>query len=144
MLTVVLGMHSPQHGGLGIPFPIATARGCNSMFPRKGMSQVTYVTLVPKEGNEKLRPLDQWFSTTFLEDPNSAHFACLLNQTHLIQVTCLLVETHRLEMGVSDKRDIQNEQCWESSRNVVENHCSRCLAMLLTWASSQVKSPLFI
>ncbi len=35
--------------------------------------------------------------------PNTAYFACLLNQTHLIQVTCLLVESHRLEMSVSDE-----------------------------------------
>ncbi len=28
-------------------------------------------------------------------------------------------------MGVPDKGDMQNVQCWGSSRNVVENHCTR-------------------
>ncbi len=40
-----LGLHSPQHGGVGITFP------------RRGTSQVTYVTMVPRMGNETLRPL---------------------------------------------------------------------------------------
>ncbi len=46
---IVLGLHSPQHGGMGIPFPIATPRGRSLKFPRKGTSQVTYVTMVPWE-----------------------------------------------------------------------------------------------
>ncbi len=45
-----------------------------------------------------------------------------LDTGHLIQVICSLVETHRLEM---DQGDMQNVQCWGSSRNVVENHCTR-------------------
>ncbi len=53
----MLGLHSPQHGGVGIPFPIATPRGRSSKFPWKGTSLVTYVTMVPWVGNEKLRPL---------------------------------------------------------------------------------------
>ncbi len=28
-----LGLHSPQHGGVGITFPIATPRGRSSKFP---------------------------------------------------------------------------------------------------------------
>ncbi len=42
---------------VGIMFPIATPRGRSSKFPWKGMSQVTYVTMVPWIGNETLRPL---------------------------------------------------------------------------------------
>ncbi len=52
-----LGLHSPQHGGVGITFPIATPRGRSSKFPWRGTSQVTYVTMVPRVGNETLRPL---------------------------------------------------------------------------------------
>ncbi len=39
-----------------------------------------------------------------------AHFVCLPYQTHLIQLISLLVESARPELGVSDKRDIQNVQ----------------------------------
>ncbi len=28
-----IGLHSPQHGGVGISFPIATPRGRSSKFP---------------------------------------------------------------------------------------------------------------
>ncbi len=52
-----IGLHSPQHGGVGITFPIATPRGRSSKFPWRGTSQVTCVTIVPRIGNETLRPL---------------------------------------------------------------------------------------
>ncbi len=48
MLALCAWLALPQHGGVGIPFPIATPRGRSSKFPRKGMSQVTYVTMVPE------------------------------------------------------------------------------------------------
>ncbi len=51
------GLHSPQHGGVGITFPIVAPRGRSSKFPWRGTSQVTYVTMVPRVGNETLRPL---------------------------------------------------------------------------------------
>jgi len=38
----------------------------------------------------------------------TAHFVCLPHLTHLIQLISSLVETARLELGVSDKGDIQN------------------------------------
>lgn len=38
------------------------------------------------------RTLTQWFPTMFLA-PNTTHFACLHNQTHLIYLIGLLVET---------------------------------------------------
>ncbi len=44
--------------------------------------------------------------------PSTAHFVCLPNQTHLIQLMSSLEETPGREMGVSDKGDIQNVQCW--------------------------------
>ncbi len=50
------GLHSPQHGGVGITFPIVASRGRSSKFPWRGTSQVTYVTMVPRVGNETLRP----------------------------------------------------------------------------------------
>ncbi len=55
--------------------------------------------------------------------PNTAHFACLLYKSHLIQLISSLVATPRPEMGVSDKGDMQNVQCWGGSRNVFENPC---------------------
>lgn len=33
-----------------------------------------------------------------------------------------LVENPKPEMGLSDKGDMQNVQCWGHSRNMVENH----------------------
>ncbi len=51
------GLHSPQHGGVGITFPIVAPRGRSSKFPWRGTSQVTYVTMVPRVGIETLRPL---------------------------------------------------------------------------------------
>lgn len=42
--------------------------------------------------------------------PNAAHFACLPNQAHLIQIITSLVKTPRCEMGLSDKADIQHVQ----------------------------------
>ncbi len=89
------------------------------MCPGRGLWEIE--SGVSGKGYRMGCPLAQWFSTTFLEDPNTAHFTCLLNQAHMIQVTYSLVETHRLEMGVSDKGDMQNVQCWGSFRNVVEN-----------------------
>lgn len=50
--------------------------------------------------------------------PNAAHFACLPNQAHLIQIITSLVKTPRCEMGLSDKADIQHVQMgdgWLSS-----------------------------
>ncbi len=57
MLAFVFDLHSPQHGGVGSFFNIATPREHSSKFPRMGTSQVTYVTMVPRVGNETLRPL---------------------------------------------------------------------------------------
>ncbi len=37
-------LNSPQHGGVGIAFPIATPRGRSVLFPTQG-TRVTYVTL---------------------------------------------------------------------------------------------------
>jgi len=48
--------------------------------------------------------------------PTAAHFVCLPHLTHLIQLISSLVETARLELGVSDEGDIQNVQRWEVSR----------------------------
>jgi len=45
--------------------------------------------------------------------PNTAHFAYLLNQTHLIQVI-------NSEIGVSDQGEMQ---CWGASQNMVGKHC---------------------
>ncbi len=45
---------------------------------------------------------------------NTACFPCLLNQTHLIQIISSLVETPRPEMGLSDKGEMHNLQCWGS------------------------------
>ncbi len=45
--------------------------------------------------------IEQWFPTTW-SPLKIAHFACLLNQPHLIQVINSLVETPRPEMNVSD------------------------------------------
>ncbi len=55
--------------------------------------------------------------------PNTAHFVCLPNQTHLIQLISGLEETPGPEM-VSEKRDIQNVQCWGAPRTRVEKHWS--------------------
>ncbi len=55
--TDEIGLRSPQHGSMGISFPIATPRGRSSKFPWRGTSQVAYVTMVPRVRNETLRPL---------------------------------------------------------------------------------------
>ncbi len=47
-----------------------------------------------------------------LRAPNTEHFACQFNQIHLIQVISSLVEIPSPNMGVSDKGDMQNVQCW--------------------------------
>ncbi len=44
--------------------------------------------------------------------PNTACFPCHLNQTHLIQIISSIVETTRPELGVSDKEEMPNVQCW--------------------------------
>ncbi len=53
--------------------------------------------------------------------PNTAF---LPNQRHFIQLVSSLVETTRSEMGVSDKGDMLNVQCWGGSRNMAGNHWS--------------------
>ncbi len=74
-------------------------------------------------------------------------FPCHLNQTHLIQNISSLVETPRPELGVSDKGEMQNVQCWGASRNVIGNHWTRahegrlrrvCCVTLLTDSDLQV------
>ncbi len=59
----------------------------------------------------------QWFRI------QPAFFPCYLNQKHLIQIISSLVETPRPESGVSDKGEMQNVQCWGTSRNMVGNLC---------------------
>ncbi len=49
------------------------------------------------------------------------HILHVLYQLHLIQLISSLVATPRPEMCVSDKRDMQNVQCWGGSRNVFGN-----------------------
>ncbi len=65
--------------------------------------------------------LDQGSQTLSWSFPNTAHLACLLYQSHLIQLISSLVATPRPEMGVPDKGDMQNVQCWGGSRNVFRN-----------------------
>ncbi len=69
-------------------------------------------------------PIDQGLPNSFLEPPQHCTF-CLLYQSHLIQLISSLVATPRPEMGVSDKGDMQNVQCWGGSRNVFGNPCYR-------------------
>ncbi len=52
--------------------------------------------------------LHQWFSNLSWGPPTSAYFVCLPHLTHLIQLISSLVESARLEMGVTYERDIQN------------------------------------
>ncbi len=69
-----------------------------------------------------------------LEAPWPARFACLLNQTHLIQVISSLVEIPRPEIGMSEKGDVQ---CWGASRTRVGNHCFSVLFLYSQgWATS--------
>lgn len=60
------------------------------------------------------------FPAPILEAPHTARFACLLNQTHLIQVISSLLGTSRI--GVSEKGDVRNVQCWGASGIGVGNH----------------------
>ncbi len=56
----MLGLHSPQHGGVGIPFPIATPRGRSPQFevPSKGnVSGYVCNHGSLRVGNETLRHL---------------------------------------------------------------------------------------
>ncbi len=47
----MFGLHSPQHGGVG-----SFSRGQFEV-PTEGKTHITYVTMVPRVGNEKLLPL---------------------------------------------------------------------------------------
>ncbi len=69
-------------------------------------------------------PIEQGLPNSFLEPPQHCTF-CLLYQSHLFQLISSLVATPRPEMGVSDKGDMQNVQCWGGSRIVFGNPCYR-------------------
>ncbi len=61
--------------------------------------------------------LEQVFQTC----PGTAYFVCLPDPTHLIQLTSSLVQTARLELGVSDKGDIQNVLYWGSGSKTLSD-----------------------
>ncbi len=76
----------------------------------------------------------QGFPNSFLEPPqHCTFFACFLYQSHLIQLISSLVATPRPEIGVSDKGDMQNVQCWGGSRNVFGNPWCNALGKYLFW-----------
>ncbi len=60
------------------------------------------------------------YCTFYCTPSNTAHFVCLPNQTHLIELMSSLEETPGREMGVSDNKMCSVE---EAPRTRVEKHC---------------------